>query len=64
VYRREFANVADLALRAGKYKIDAVFESLSIRIIEESELGKADFSERKFFNVNTPEDWRTAEEKL
>lgn len=64
VYRREFANAADLALRAGKYKIDAVFEGLSIRIIEESELGKAGFSERNFFNVNTPEDWRTAEEKL
>lgn len=62
VYRREFAHVADLALRTGKYKIDAVFGGLSTRIIEESELEKAGFSERNFFNVNTPEDRRTAEE--
>ena len=62
VYRREFANVADLALRAGKYKIDAVFGGLSIRIIEEAELEKAGFSERNFFNLNTPEDQRAAEE--
>jgi molybdenum cofactor guanylyltransferase len=62
VYRREFASAADRALRAGKYKVDAVFDGLSISIIEESELEKAGFSERKFFNVNTPEDWRTAED--
>jgi molybdenum cofactor guanylyltransferase len=62
VYRREFANVADLALRAGKYKVDAVFGGLSIRIIEEAELENAGFSERNFFNLNTPEDRRAAEE--
>lgn len=62
VYRRAFANVADLALRAGRYKIDAAFGGLSLRIVEEAELGKAGFSERNFFNVNTPEDQRTAEE--
>jgi molybdenum cofactor guanylyltransferase len=64
VYRREFAHVADLALRTGKYKIDAVFGGLSTRIIEESELEKAGFSERNFFNVNTPEDWRSAEDSF
>jgi molybdopterin-guanine dinucleotide biosynthesis protein A len=58
VYRREFANVAAGALRAGRYKIDAAFGGLSIRIIEEGELEKAGFSERNFFNVNTPEDRR------
>lgn len=62
VYRSEFADVADRALRAGKYKIDATFAGLSIRIIEEGELAKAGFSERIFFNVNTPEDRRTADE--
>jgi molybdopterin-guanine dinucleotide biosynthesis protein A len=62
VYRREFANAADIALRAGEYKIDAVFRGLSIHIVEESELGKAGFSERNFFNVNTREDLRAAEE--
>jgi molybdenum cofactor guanylyltransferase len=62
VYRREFANAADTALRAGKYKVDSLFGGLSIRIIEESELEKAGFSERNFFNINTPEDRRKAED--
>jgi molybdenum cofactor guanylyltransferase len=64
VYRREFAKVADPALRAGNYKIDALFKGLPIRIIEEDELEKAGFSERNFFNVNTPEDWRAAEDSF
>jgi molybdopterin-guanine dinucleotide biosynthesis protein A len=64
VYRPEFASVADGALQAGKYKIDALFGGLSIRVIEESELEKAGFSERNFFNVNTPADRRTAEDSL
>jgi molybdopterin-guanine dinucleotide biosynthesis protein A len=62
VYRPEFADVADLALQAGKYKIDTLFGGLAIRVIEEGELEKAGFSERNFFNVNTPADRRTAEE--
>jgi molybdopterin-guanine dinucleotide biosynthesis protein A len=61
VYRREFANVADHALQAGKYKIDALFGGLSLRVIEEGELQKAGFSERNFFNINTPADRRAAE---
>jgi molybdopterin-guanine dinucleotide biosynthesis protein A len=56
VYRREFAAVAERALRAGNYKIDAAFASISTRVIEESELASAGFSERSFFNVNTPQD--------
>jgi molybdenum cofactor guanylyltransferase len=62
VYRPEFAHVTDRALQAGKYKIDALFGGLSLRVIEEGELQKAGFSERTFFNVNTPADRRTAEE--
>jgi molybdopterin-guanine dinucleotide biosynthesis protein A len=62
VYRPEFATMADRALQAGKYKIDALFGGLSIRVIEESELDKAGFSERNFVNVNTPADRRIAEE--
>jgi molybdopterin-guanine dinucleotide biosynthesis protein A len=62
VYGRQFANVAELALRAGNCKIDAAFRGLSIRVIEDHELAAAGFSERSFFNVNTPEDLRAAEE--
>jgi molybdenum cofactor guanylyltransferase len=56
VYRRSFAAAADAALRAGKYKIDALFPATSVRVIEENELAAAGFSERVFFNLNTPQD--------
>jgi molybdenum cofactor guanylyltransferase len=61
VYRRDFSSVAEHALRAGKYKIDAAFSSLPVRVIEEGELAAAGFSERSFFNVNTPQDRLAAE---
>jgi len=64
VYRRDFLPVAEQALRAGKYKIDAVFSSVSVRVIEEGELEAAGFSERSFFNVNTPQDRVAAEGRL
>jgi len=60
VYRRAFAPAAEEALRAGHYKIDAVFPGIAVRVIEEEELTRAGFSERMFFNVNTPGDLRTA----
>jgi molybdopterin-guanine dinucleotide biosynthesis protein A len=60
VYRRDFLNAAEQALRAGKYKIDAAFSGVSTQVIEEGELAAAGFSEQSFFNVNTPQDRRTA----
>jgi molybdopterin-guanine dinucleotide biosynthesis protein A len=56
IYRRNFCTAAEQALRAGKYKIDAAFSSMSVRVIEEAELAAAGFSEQSFFNVNTPQD--------
>ena len=56
IYRRDFSVVAEEALRAGKYKIDAVFSKVSLRLVDENELASAGFSERSFFNVNTPYD--------
>ena len=61
VYRRDFFLVAEQSLRAGKYKIDAAFSGVSVRVIEESELAAAGFSEQSFFNVNTPQDRLAAE---
>ena len=61
VYRRDFSTTAEQALRAGNYKIDAAFAGVSIRVIEEAELVAAGFSERSFFNVNTPQDRLAAE---
>jgi len=61
VYRRDFSAVAEQALRAGKFKIDAAFSSVSVRVIEDGELAAAGFSEQSFFNVNTPQDRVAAE---
>jgi molybdopterin-guanine dinucleotide biosynthesis protein A len=60
IYRSAFAAVADCALRDKKYKIDALFSEVSILVIEPEELGRMGFSERTFFNVNTPEDLNAA----
>lgn len=56
VYRREFAELAEHALQAGKYKIDALFADTSVCFIESPELLASRFSDRMFANVNTPED--------
>ena len=61
VYRRGFAAVAELALKAGNYKIDSAFEAIPIKVITERELATAGFSEKDFFNVNTPDDRRAAD---
>jgi molybdenum cofactor guanylyltransferase len=63
VYRRGFARVAEHAIRSGKYKIDAAFADIPIHVIDTVELTAAGFSEKDFFNVNTPQDRRTADER-
>lgn len=62
VYRRAFVSTAEQALKAGNYKIDAAFSNVRLRVVEESELVAAGFSEKSFFNVNTPEDRRRADD--
>jgi molybdopterin-guanine dinucleotide biosynthesis protein A len=62
VYRRRFSVAAEQALQAGKYKIDAAFDGVAVRVIEEKELAAAGFLERSFFNVNTPRDRLAAED--
>jgi len=61
VYRRDFLKVAESALRAGKYKIDAAFEDVSTHVIDAAELAAAGFAERSFLNLNTPQDLLAAE---
>ena len=61
VYRRQFAEVAEQALRAGRHKIDALFDPASTQIIGEDELESAGFSPNVFRNLNTPDDLVSAE---
>jgi molybdopterin-guanine dinucleotide biosynthesis protein A len=56
VYRHEFLTVAETALRAGKYKVDAAFSAVPTYVIDAPDLTAAGFSEQNFFNLNTPQD--------
>jgi molybdenum cofactor guanylyltransferase len=56
IYRREFAGVAERALRAGRNKIDRLFEEVQTRVVEQEELEGAGFSAAIFRNLNTPEE--------
>jgi molybdenum cofactor guanylyltransferase len=56
IYRREFAAAAENALRAGRNKIDLLFDVVRTRVIEQDELEGAGFSRAIFRNLNTPEE--------
>jgi len=62
VYRRNFADAAEEALRARHYKIDALFDDAIVQVIGEEELETAGFAPRIFRNLNTPEDLASARE--
>jgi molybdopterin-guanine dinucleotide biosynthesis protein A len=55
-YRREFADAAEDALRAGRHKIDSLFDPARTQIISEEELEAAGFSQQIFRNLNTPDE--------
>ena len=56
IYRRSFAGAAEAALRAGNYKIAAVFGSIKVQAVEPEELAAAGFAPEIFRNLNTPAD--------
>jgi molybdopterin-guanine dinucleotide biosynthesis protein A len=56
IYRREFAVVAERALRARQNRIDRLFDEIHIRVIEQEELEGAGFPSALFRNLNTPEE--------
>jgi molybdenum cofactor guanylyltransferase len=60
IYRREFADAAEPALREGRYKIDALFDRVRVQAIGEEELETAGFSPRMFRNLNTREELESA----
>jgi molybdopterin-guanine dinucleotide biosynthesis protein A len=63
VYRRKFAEVAERALREGRYRIDRLFEMVPTEVISAEELGAAGFSSAMFRNLNTLEDLERAESR-
>ncbi|MGA8030051.1 MAG: molybdenum cofactor guanylyltransferase [Bryobacteraceae bacterium] len=56
VYRRAFVDLAEKALRAGRYKIDVLFENTQTQVIDEGGLQAAGFTAECFRNLNTPKD--------
>ena len=56
IYRRDFANVAEDALRDGENKIDRLFEKVRIYAIGHEQLESAGFSNGIFRNLNTPDE--------
>jgi molybdopterin-guanine dinucleotide biosynthesis protein A len=56
IYRPEFADPAEAALRAGQNRIDRLFGEVRTRAIEQKELEAAGFSASIFRNLNTPEE--------
>jgi phospholipid/cholesterol/gamma-HCH transport system ATP-binding protein len=59
VYRRQFADAAEQALRSGRYKIDALFTAQT-QAVAEDELEAAGFSTNMFRNLNTPDELEAA----
>jgi len=62
VYRREFADVAEQALREGRCKVDALFDDVRTLAIGEEELEAAGFAASVFRNLNTRGELEAARE--
>jgi molybdenum cofactor guanylyltransferase len=64
VYHRDFGEIAERALQAGKNKIDPLFSRTETRAISQAELVRMGFSETMFRNLNTPDEFARAEKEL
>ena len=60
VYRRAFADLAEKALRAGKNKIDALFDQTRVLMIPETDIQAAGFTLSNFRNLNTARELASA----
>ena len=60
VYRRSFADVAEEALRSGRYKIDVLFNQVAVCALDETAWQRLGFSPLMFRNLNTPEEYQAA----
>lgn len=61
LYRRAFADPADVALKQMRYKIDALFAAESTQVISEAQLKQNGFSAEMFRNLNTPDELTRAQ---
>ena len=64
VYRKDFAQVAQRSLTAGKNKIDTLFSDVPTLVIEQAELERSGFMQDMFRNLNIKQDWQEAQQKV
>jgi molybdenum cofactor guanylyltransferase len=64
VYRREFADLAEEALRQQQYRIDALFDPQTTQAVGEEELRAEGFSAEMFRNLNTREELAEAQSQV
>jgi molybdopterin-guanine dinucleotide biosynthesis protein A len=63
LYRKPFAEAAERALEQRRYKIDALFAEVPVRLVEEAEILQAGFSPKMFDNLNTPQELELAQRR-
>jgi molybdopterin-guanine dinucleotide biosynthesis protein A len=63
VYRKSFRAPAEAALKERRYKIDALFPRVSLRVIEEAEMLKFAFDPAMFQNLNTRAEYERAKSR-
>jgi molybdopterin-guanine dinucleotide biosynthesis protein A len=64
VYRAGFLQYAELALRAGRNRVDALYAQVPAREISPATLREHGFAADLFRNLNTPQDWDAAQADL
>ena len=64
VYRKDFAEVAERSLQAGKNKIDNLFAEVQTLVMDQAQLERNGFGEEMFRNLNNEQDWQEAQRKL
>ena len=60
VYRRSFKDVAEEALKSGRFKIDPLYDKVSTRPVTDADLKQLAFDSRMFDNLNTRADFDRA----
>src|SRR4051812_32837982 len=61
VYRNAFVSVAERSLSEGKNKIDQLFPEVTVCSVSEEEIVANGFDASIFRNLNSPEEWRSAQ---
>jgi molybdopterin-guanine dinucleotide biosynthesis protein A len=62
VYGKSCLEAIKAKIETGQLKMSAFYQGLNIRYVEESEIRPVDPDLRSFMNINTPDEWRLAQQ--